>query len=65
MIAVNLRAPIALTRLAAAAMVAQGGGGYRQHCFDRGADSAGRRGDLRGDQGRADRIYPRIFRRAA
>ena len=47
MAAVNLRAPIALARLAAARMVKNGGGRDRQYRLGGRAQHAGRRGGLR------------------
>ena len=63
-LAVNLRAPIALARLAAARMVKNGGGAIVNIASAAARSHAGRRGGLRGGQGRAGRVQPRRLRRA-
>ena len=65
MIAVNLRAPIALTRMAAAAMAARGAGTIVNVASSAAIKAARRRGRLCRDQGRADRIHARGVRRVA
>ena len=65
MIAVNLRAPIALTRLAAAAMTTRGSRHDRQRRIVGRDQSSRRRSGLRSDQSRADRIHARVVSRDA
>ena len=61
MIAVNLRAPIALTRLAAAPMLKKGAGAIVNVASTAGIKSPVDGGNLRCYQSRADRVYQVLF----
>ena len=65
MLAVNLRAPIALARLAAVQMVKSGGGAIVNIASAAARNSAGRRSDLRGGQGRTGRVHAAPLRRTS
>ena len=65
MIALNLRAPIVLTRLAAAAMTPRGSGTIVNVASSAAHQGSRRRGGVRRDQVRADRIHARCVPRDA